>query len=188
MTLDLRTMKGIVFQLLQSAVEDEHGADSWDAVLERSGAAGVYTSLGSYPDAELFAIVEAASQLTGTPVTTLLRWFGVRAASMFASRYPVFFEKHSETSSFLSSLNDVIHAEVKKLYPGAEVPSFDFASEGPGHLLVVYWSKKQLCALAEGLIEGSATHFGERVSIRHDLCTHRGAEACHLDCRFERSA
>ena len=45
---------------------------------------------------------------------------------LFAVRYPQFFEPHDCTRSFVLTLNDIIHPEVRKLYPGADVPEFDF--------------------------------------------------------------
>ena len=177
-------MKGIIFNLLEKAVTAEHGADVWDTLLERAGADGSYTSLGSYSDAELVRLVEAASALTGRSASEILRWFGTAAMPMLHGRYPEFFDAHTDCGSFLRSLNDVIHAEVRKLYPGAEVPSFSFEAPEENRLIVVYRSRKQLCALAEGMIEGSARQFGQDVRIEHPRCTHRGDDACHLDCRF----
>ena len=104
-----------------AAVTAEHGADVWDTLLERAGADGSYTSLGSYSDAELVRLVEAASALTGRSASEILRWFGTAAMPMLHGRYPEFFAAHTDCGSFLRSLNDVIHAEVRKLYPGAEM-------------------------------------------------------------------
>ena len=54
-------MKGIVFNLLEDLVVRDHGEDAWDDLLEEAGSDGAYTSLGSYDDAELLALVGAAS-------------------------------------------------------------------------------------------------------------------------------
>ena len=85
-------MKGVIFNLLEEVVSEHHGDAAWDALLDATGSTGVYASLGSYEDAELVALVSAASNLTGTPVRTLLHWFGVRALPKLAERYPAFFE------------------------------------------------------------------------------------------------
>jgi hypothetical protein len=58
-------MKGVIFQLLEKAVVDEHGADAWDELLADAEVEGVYTSLGNYPDAELIALVAAGRR--GSP-------------------------------------------------------------------------------------------------------------------------
>ena len=54
-------MKGVVFNLLEAVVEEEHGEAAWDGLLDATGLDGSYTSLGNYPDADLVGLVGAAS-------------------------------------------------------------------------------------------------------------------------------
>ena len=58
-------MKGVVFNLLEEAVTAAHDAAYWDAILQDAKLLGSYTSLGSYPDAELFCLVEAYARRRG---------------------------------------------------------------------------------------------------------------------------
>ena len=53
-------MKGIIFNLLEEVVVDAHGERVWDTLLDEAGVSGVYTSLGSYDDAEIMSLVSAA--------------------------------------------------------------------------------------------------------------------------------
>jgi Haem-NO-binding len=176
-------MKGIMFNLLQEVVVQERGEATWDDILDAAGADGAYTSLGSYPDAELLRLL-AASPARESPGSGL-RWFGRAAMPLLARRYPVFFTEHRSTRSFLLTLNNIIHTEVRKVYPGSDVPDFDFdSSSAEDQLVLGYHSKRKLCGLAEGLIEGAADHFSERVAISQTLCMHRGDEKCVLVCRF----
>ena len=50
-------MKGIIFNLLEEVVTQEHGEEAWEDLLDRSGVEGAYTSLGSYPDQEFLALL-----------------------------------------------------------------------------------------------------------------------------------
>lgn len=119
-------MKGIVFNLLEEIVDAEHGEDVWDDLLEAADLNGAYTSLGSYPDAEFLNLVEIAAARLGQPPDEIIRWFARRTIPLLAFKYPAFFSRHTSTRSFLLTLNDVIHPEVRKLYPGADVPVFDY--------------------------------------------------------------
>jgi len=178
-------MKGIIFNLFEEVVVSEHGDDAWEDMLERAGTDGVYTAVGSYPDGEFIALLQAMPNASGPSPDDLLRWFGAKAIPLLARRYPVFFEGHSSTKSFLLTLNDIIHPEVRKLYPDADVPVFDFDTPSTnGSLVVGYRSGRQLCELAEGFIQGAATHFAESVSIEQPQCMHRGDERCELVCTF----
>lgn len=182
-------MKGIIFNLLEEVVTRYHGASAWDGLLDATGLDGAYTSLGSYPDEQVQELAEAAAQNFGMPTGEVLRWFGREAMPLLAERYPVFFEPHRSARPFVVSVNAIIHPEVRKLYPGAITPEFEF-SEGPdGGLLMQYKSPRRLCKLAQGFVEGAAAHYGERVAFEHRQCMHEGAEAClcHMTFQPERS-
>jgi len=173
-------MKGIVFNLLEQVVVSNHGEAAWDGLLDRTGLAGAYTSLGSYPDAQIQALVEAASEVLGKPADEILRWFGREAMPLLARHYPAFFAPHRTTRAFVLSVNSIIHPEVRKLYTGAGCPHFHFEDGADGALLLGYNSPRRLCALAHGFIEGAAGHFGESVRVEHPLCMHRGDPRCQL--------
>lgn len=179
-------MKGIVFNLLETIVSTEHGEDTWDALLESTGLDGAYTSLGSYPDEDLFALVGAASEALAIPPDDVVRWFGRGCLPLFAERYPEFFANHTRTRPFALTLNDIIHPEVRNLYPGAIVPEFAFDATDPDALTMDYVSPRKLCAFAEGLLLGAGDHFGEQVEIVQPLCLNRGDPLCRLMISFSR--
>jgi hypothetical protein len=177
-------MKGIVFNLLEQVVIDEHGEDAWDRILDAAGLEGAYTAVGSYEDQQFLALVGAASKETGIEPNVLVRWFGARSLPLFAARYPAFFEGHTSARSFILTLNDVIHPEVRKLFPGADVPNFEFHTPDESTVELGYISPRRLCSFAEGLIEGAAAHFGETVTMTQTACMNRGDRRCLLVCRF----
>ena len=125
-------MKGVIFNLAEEVIVASYGEHTWDALLDAAGLDGSYTSLGSYPDTDLFRLVDAASSSLGTPAADVVRSLGEGALPLLAGRYPAFFDGHASTRSFVMTLNDVIHSEVRKLYPGAQVPEFDFDDSDPG--------------------------------------------------------
>lgn len=181
-------MKGVIFNLAEQVVTDTYGADTWDQLLDDAGLDGVFTTLGSYPDAQLTAIVVAAAARLGVKTDAVVRIVGEGAIPLLAVRYPAFFEPHSSTRPFLLTLNDIIHPEVRKLYPGADVPEFGFEEQGEDVLLLEYRSHRQLCALAEGFVAGASSHYGQTVVIEQPRCMHRGDECCLLHCTFAPAA
>jgi len=177
-------VKGIVFNLLETLVVRDHGPETWDALLDAAELDGAYTSLGSYPDEDLVALVAAASQALELPSDDVIRWFGRNAMPLFADRYPQLFSEHADARSFVLTLNDIIHPEVRKLYPGAVVPEFEFDDVHAGPLTMDYSSPRKLCAFAEGLLLGAADHWSQSVEITQTLCMHRGDEKCRLRIDF----
>jgi hypothetical protein len=176
-------MKGIVFNLLEDAVRVTYGENVWDDLLDAAGLDGAYTSLGNYPDQHLTDLVVAASAATGSPPQEIIRWFGREALPAMAASYPGFFEPHEDVRSFLHTLNEIIHPEVRKLYPGADVPTFGVTTAMDGTLTLRYGSHRKLCAFAEGLIDGAAAHYGQTVMIEQPHCMLRGDELCTIEIR-----
>lgn len=177
-------MKGIVFNLLEEIVVREHGEDTWDALLDAAGVDGVYTSLGNYPDADLTALVGAAAQALALPADDVVRWFGRGALPLLAARYPAFFAPHADARAFVLTVNEIIHPEVRKLYPGADTPAFAFDASDPERLVMDYRSARRLCTFAEGLLLGAGDHYGQAVAIAQPECMHRGDERCLLEIGF----
>jgi hypothetical protein len=178
-------MKGVVFNLLEQLVVRDFGEDTWDALLDASSLDGVYTSLGNYPDDDLVRLVSAAADALSMPADDVVLWFGRNALPLFAGRYPQLFEPHDCARSFVLTLNDIIHPEVRKLYPGADVPEFEFELRDED-LVMGYRSSRRLCSFAEGLLHGAADHFGERLTIAQPSCMKRGDDRCVLELAFAR--
>jgi hypothetical protein len=174
-------VKGIVFNLLEEIVTAEHGEDTWDDLLDDAGLDGSYTSLGNYADDDLMRLVAAASARLDLPADDVVRWFGRHATPLFERQYPDFFDAHDSTIPFVLTLNEIIHPEVRKLYPGADVPVFDFATPSDDVLVMGYSSARKLCAFAEGLLLGAGDVFGQRVTIEQPTCMNRGDERCRLE-------
>ena len=173
-------MKGIIFNLLEEVVRGEYGDESWDMLLEAALLDGAYTSLGNYPDAEMTRLVAAAASALKMSPDDITRWFGRKALPLLAKRYPRFFDGHKSARTFLLTLNNVIHTEVRKIYPGAEVPEFDYDTSSTDVLLMGYKSPRKLCALAHGFTEAAAAHFGEELVFEQPQCMKRGDDKCVL--------
>jgi hypothetical protein len=181
-------VKGVIFNLLEQVVTEHHGADTWDSLLDAAGVSGAYTSLGTYPDTEMGALVTAASTALGIGEEAVLFWFGTVAIPQLAARYPAFFDSHGSTEGFLQSLNTIIHPEVRKLYPGAVCPHFGITVDETGTLRMIYRSPRRLCALAEGFLMGAAKHYGETIEVAQDTCMHRGDACCTFQVKRRRTA
>lgn len=177
-------MKGIVFNLLEEIVQKTYGEDTWDDLLEKADLDGAYTSLGSYPDEHLGRLVSVTAHALNLSPEAVVCWVGREALPLMAVRFPDFFTPHSSTRSFVLTLNDIIHPEVRKLYPGADVPEFGFDTSSPDTLIMRYSSARKMCAFAQGLIEGAAAHYGEQAEFHQSQCMHRGDRECIFEIAF----
>jgi hypothetical protein len=96
---------------------------------------------------------------------------------LLADRVPEVMQQMRQWADVLTELDAIIHAEVRKLYPGAVVPGF-LATMQPDGVLLRYTSARSMCALADGLAVGAGRWFGRSLVVQHVACTRRG----DIDC------
>lgn len=163
-------MKGIVFSEFLEMVEDKFGIELADQIIIESDlpSEGAYTSVGTYDHAEILQLVTRLSEHSGIPIADLVGVFGEHLLGRFTSLYPGFFNEVSNTFEFLSTIEDHVHVEVKKLYPDAELPTFTAEFPAPDTLHLTYQSGRPFAALAEGLIRGSIAHFQDNIDLTHE--------------------
>jgi Haem-NO-binding len=159
-------MKGMVFTEFLEMVESKFSADMVDDIIDDSDlpSGGAYTAVGTYDHAELVSMVVALSKRTDIAVPTLVGVFGEHLFGRFHALYPSFFEGVTSALDFLEGIETVIHTEVRKLYPDAQLPQFD-CTRSPDGLQMLYSSPRHFGDLAEGLIKGAVAHFGDKLSI-----------------------
>lgn len=178
-------MKGIVFNVLSDMVTESFGLEIWDKLIEKSKpeSGAIYTSAQVYPDEELVSYLTELSKITDTDAADLFRVFGKYMMHKFKVMHPKFLNNHT-AKTFLASVHNVIHVEVKKLHPDTLLPTFEFEDNSSDTLTMIYSSKRKLCYLAEGLVEGVGEVFDESIDIQQTECMHDGAEKCRLELRF----
>lgn len=176
-------MKGIVFNLFNQMVEREFGLAVWEQLISQTEpeSRGIYTTGSNYADRELLAFLAALSGSTGISTSALLKNFGAFMLGQFTTLYPVFFLQNSNAFEFVKSMESIVHVEIQKLYPDAYVPILMFTENAPNQLIMTYQSKRQLCALVEGLISGTGKYFKTKITYIQTECLRKGDS----HCRFE---
>ena len=163
-------MKGVVFTEFLEMVEARFSADMVDDIIDEASLphGGAYTAVGTYPHEEMVALTVALSGRSGLGVQQLLFAFGEHLFGRFSQAYPSFFVGHTDAFVFLAGIEDVIHVEVRKLYPDAELPRFDIEHHDAQRLVLVYQSRRHFEDLAEGLMRGCIAHFGGGISLTRE--------------------
>jgi hypothetical protein len=165
-------MKGVVFTEFMELVESRMGLDMLDRIITEAQLPndGAYTSVGTYDHAELVRLVVALSSATGLAIPALVHMFGQHLFQRFSVGYAALFADAANAYDFLSRIDDVIHVEVRKLYPDAELPKLACERPAPGELVLLYSSPRGFADLAAGLIDGCIAHFREAITVtRTDL-------------------
>ncbi|MCB1868220.1 MAG: heme NO-binding domain-containing protein [Gammaproteobacteria bacterium] len=169
-------MKGVVFTEFLEYVEECYSPEMADKIIATSSLCsyGVYTSVGTYPHQELVKLISALSTETGRQVPDLIHAFGKHLFGRLIRIYPMFLTGFSSSFELLRSVQDQIHVKVRKLYPDAELPTFEYQSNHPDQLIIIYRSKRPFKDLAAGMIEGCIEHFGEAITLTWDSSVQPG--------------
>lgn len=179
-------MKGIIFNYLEDFITNRFGIEKWEALLEKCPMKSdkIFVGPGSYPDSDFLAIVGYIIKDLGVDKEAFLRDFGNAMFHDLARDYSIFVKMHQHPKSFLKSVEDIIHVEVRKLYQEATPPHFKYEDISPNKLNISYISKRKLCHLMEGIINGVAEHYQVPIDYRQTQCMHKGDEICKFELTF----
>jgi hypothetical protein len=168
-------MRGVVFTELIEFVEEALGFDLADRMLENAHLenGGVFSQGGNYPFDELVKIVVSLSKETGKNVDELLHIFGKHFFGRLVKLYGRDIREDSNSLDFIGKVEKMVHVEVRKLYPDADLPTFEVVKQDANFLVMHYYSEKRLESLALGLMEGCAEYFNEKLKIEYHVASEK---------------
>lgn len=168
-------MHGIIFASFNDFLRDLGGAEAVAEVFRGE----TYSMVDAHPDEAFSQLLMRAAAHTGIEPDELARRFGsFTGEHMFPRLYPAFYELAPTTCGFLLGVEDRIHELVRATIPNARPPSLVVAARGTGGVEITYDSPRRLCDLLEGLVHGTARHYGERIRVEETACARHGAAAC----------
>jgi predicted hydrocarbon binding protein len=144
-------------------------------------SSGEYEPDRAYPDAEFAAVLERVSARTQGTLDDTLRDFGrFLGHESFPQLAPAFYDKHASLLEALLAVEEEIHERVREVVPNAAPPRLRVAPLGDHGAVIAYTSDRRLCALLEGLVEGTAQRYATAVRMEHPQCMLRGEPACSI--------
>ena len=169
-------MKGVIFTEFIEMVEGTFSPELADRIITECELAsgGAYTSVGNYDHREILQLVGKLSEATGIDANELVRAYGEHLFGHFIAYYPEFFTGKEDALTFLSSIEDHVHSEVRKLYPDAELPHFKVSRPDPDTLEMLYESPRPFGGVASGLIQGCCRHYQDPVDVEEEDLSEEG--------------
>ncbi|MFT5708992.1 MAG: hypothetical protein ACI9ES_003299 [Oceanospirillaceae bacterium] len=158
-------MKGIIFTEFLDIVESAFGLEVCQQMLDQAFDEGVYTAVGSYDHRDLVKLIIALSKITGVPAGDLQEVYGQAVFTRLLESLPFKKESGHNTFSFIQRVENHIHIEVKKLYPDATPPRFEFISVEETAMVMDYRSARCMSHVCLGLIKGCADYFDQKVNV-----------------------
>jgi len=160
-------MKGIVFTEFLELVETKFGFEMVDKIIEESDlqSGGAYTSVGTYAFSEMLQLLQHLSAHTNISIDDLLLVYGEHLFAVLTQSYPGLIESFKDPIEMLASIENHIHVEVRKIYPDAELPSFEVIEKTDNLLVMIYKSSRAMHHFGLGLMNKTFEHFNTTATI-----------------------
>ncbi|WP_159020083.1 heme NO-binding domain-containing protein [Algibacter sp. L3A6] len=171
-------MKGIVFTEFLDLVEDKFGLEMVDRIITASTlkSDGVYTAVGTYSFSEMLQLLEHLSENTGISIDNLLLVYAEHFFSVIEKSYPGLLATYKDPIEMISSIENHIHVEVRKIYPDAELPTFEVLDKTENSLVLIYKSSRAMHHFGLGLMNKTFEHFNSTAKIDLEKIKEDGTE------------
>ena len=177
-------MHGLIFSELRRFVEERAGAGTWPRVCVEAGVErALHRDTETYPNAELVALVEAASRITGTTVSLLLEDFGAHLVPGLFATYMPAPPPEWGALDLLEHAERHCHTAVRQRDAIANPPRLRVRRLSASEVQVVYASPRRMCHIARGIARGVLTRYRVSGSVSESSCMHRGDAVCLISVR-----
>ncbi len=171
-------MKGIIFTEFLELVENKFGLATVEEIIEKADlpSKGSYTAVGTYSFSEMLELLKQLSEKTKLSIDDLLYTYATHFFNVILESYPKLIESYKDPIDLLSSVEDHIHIEVRKIYPDAELPTFETLEKSKEHLIMLYRSSRAMYSFGLGLMDETFKHFDTKAEILMEKIKHDGTE------------
>lgn len=175
-------MKGIVFTEFLDLVESKFGLAMVDEIITKSNleSQGFYTSVGTYSFSEMLQLLQHLSNNTGMSIDDLLLAYAEHFFGVIETSYPGLLATYKDPIEMISSIENHIHIEVKKIYPDAELPTFEVIEKTHNSLVLIYKSSRAMHHFGLGLMNKTFEHFNSKATIILEKLKEDGTEVKFL--------
>jgi hypothetical protein len=171
-------MKGIIFTEFLDLVETKFGFEMVDKIIEASDleSDGAYTTVGTYEFSEMLQLLQHLSTNTNISIDDLLLVYAEHFFGVIEKNYPDFLKMYSDPIELLASIENHIHVEVIKIYPDAELPTFELLEKTDDSLIMIYKSTRAMHHFGLGLMNKTFEHFNSTATIIMEKIKEDGTE------------
>lgn len=175
-------MHGIIFKGLKDFVVETYDQETWNAICEAADVPRrLYLPVSNYPDEHLFALVEAAVELSGEPAPDLLQAFGQHLVGSLIRTYGIHVDENWTGLELIENAETYIHEALRaKNISEFHPPELETRRVDDATVAIEYGSDRQLCDVTMGLVRGIGEYYDEPLDVEELTCMHDGAPKCKL--------
>ena len=171
-------MKGIIFTSFLGFLEAELGLVVSEEIIGQAklSSGGAYTTVGFYDYKELVQLIVLSSPALHATPSQISQKFGAHLFHTLVTMSPQYVKGKSSCMELFATINDVVHTEVKSLYPEANPPQIYYERINSTSAKLYYQSHRCLGDVMLGLIEGAGEYFYETLQIQRKTSNETGSQ------------
>lgn len=172
-------MKGIVFTEFLEMTESKFGFVVADKIIVGADlqSNGVYTTVKSYNEDELFILIDKLSLEVKIPKSELMIYLGEKLYTSFLRDYSPRLLSLESSLSFPERLENYILLEVMRIYPKAKSTKIEINQLSSDSLVITYYVSNRIAELIEGIILGYISICKEEIGVNKRCVKVSGLDA-----------
>lgn len=176
-------MHGIIFLAFEDFLVSRLGNDVWPQTLEKVGLAdSEYAPDQFYPDQDAFSLFATGAVMLGLPRDGMLNQFGRHLAPGLVEMglSTGIIRENWKTMDILEHLNSDILPSFTDPQNATQPVMIRTYRLKHGEVAVAYISKRKLCPLLKGILQGMGEIFQEPVAFKEPVCMLNHGPLCRL--------
>lgn len=176
-------MHGIIFLAFEDFLTSRLGGDAWGQALAKAGQDNSeFSPEQLYPDDHAMALFAAGAEMMHLSKNAMLFSFGNHLAPGLVEmgRSTGIVAEHWKTMDILEHLNSEIHSSFASFQGASQVPDIRTYRLKHNEVAIAYVSKRRLCPLLKGILQGMAEIFHEPVVFKEPVCMLNHGPLCRL--------
>jgi hypothetical protein len=179
-------MHGSMFIFLKRFVENKYDHSTWLTLLENAGIGNAsYEMHQMYPTQEIFDIVGAAAVATGISAAELMESFGEFLVPDLLLVYKKYIDPAWKTYDMLLNTEGTMHKAVRTEDTRTSPPVLLVTKVGDKKLMIDYYSRRKMGAVAIGIIKGIAKYYNEQDKVTVTSLTAPHEERVQIAVTFQ---
>ena len=124
----------------------------------------------------MLQLISNLSNNTDISIDDLLLVYSEHLFKVLVRSHPNLIEHYKDPMDFLASIENHIHVEVQKIYPEAQLPTFEMVEREDNNMVMVYKSDRALYMLGKGLMDETFKLFKVEGTVNVEKLNDAGTE------------
>ncbi|SFZ95144.1 Haem-NO-binding [Flaviramulus basaltis] len=124
----------------------------------------------------MLSLLSHLSKKTTISIDDLLLVYSEHFFDVLVNSYPELIKQYKDPIDMLASIESHIHVEVQKIYPDAELPTFQIQNKTKNSLTMIYKSSRAMYYFGLGLMNKTFEHFNSSAEIIMEKLKEDGTE------------